>query len=201
MCYHVGTYRELEAQGCYAEWFQVREGVVVHREGVLPGPGGCGGPVRDVCMFLTGAYRELEAQGCYAEWFQDRDLPNRVEMTAVTPQKCMTACRDRGYLFAGTIVSACVGVCACGWVGGWVDWRVVCVEKLWEGLSERVCVFLEGFTSASVLWCQRELVWWVGVRVLEVLRVCLCACELQVCVLQASFECVFLKSRFSQWTY
>lgn len=55
-------------------------------------------------MSFAGGYSELEAQGCYEEWFEDRDLRHEVRMQALTPQKCITVCRDRGYSYAGVLV-------------------------------------------------------------------------------------------------
>ena len=47
---------------------------------------------------------DLSAQGCYEEWFENRDLRNQIEMQALTPQKCVIACGNAGYAYAGVRV-------------------------------------------------------------------------------------------------
>ena len=54
---------------------------------------------------VAGKYVDLAAQGCYEEWFEDRDLRNQVLMIALTPQKCMSACKEGNFAYAGVRVS------------------------------------------------------------------------------------------------
>ena len=55
------------------------------------------------CLSLADDTRPT-GQGCFADDASDRDLPEEVTVDALNPEKCITACKDSNYRYAGVQV-------------------------------------------------------------------------------------------------
>ena len=56
------------------------------------------------CLSLVDDSRPT-GQGCFADDANDRDLPEEVTVDNLNPEKCIAACKDRNYRYAGMQVS------------------------------------------------------------------------------------------------
>ena len=56
-------------------------------------------------VFICLGRRNISSQGCFQDDPTDRDLNFDLQISSVTPKKCIDECRKAGYNYAGVQVS------------------------------------------------------------------------------------------------